>query len=69
MIMTCEQDSTSSTQEPNEDNFNVSKHNPRAAISPPCFQSKPRSSASRQRASATDRVRITPLNPGFDESI
>ncbi|XP_059593823.1 transcription factor LRL2 isoform X2 [Vitis vinifera] len=53
----CTQDCTSRTQELNEDNFNVSKHNSRVAIAPPCFQSKPRSSASRQRASATDRRR------------
>lgn len=68
--MSYKQDCTSRTQELNEDNFNVSKHNSRVAIAPPCFQSRPRSSASRQRASATDRVRITPsLNTGSANSI
>ncbi|KAJ0053274.1 hypothetical protein Pint_02339 [Pistacia integerrima] len=51
------QNHSSLTQEPNEDNWNVSQLHPRVTITPSFCQSKRRSSGSRQRASAVDHDR------------
>ncbi|KAJ0111209.1 hypothetical protein Patl1_03421 [Pistacia atlantica] len=52
-----QQNHSSLTQEPNENNWNVSQLHPKVTITPSFHQSKRRSSGSRQRASAVDRDR------------
>ncbi|KAJ0053890.1 hypothetical protein Pint_03361 [Pistacia integerrima] len=52
-----QQNHSSLTQEPNEDNWNVSQLHPKVTVTPSFHQSKRRSSGSRQRASAVDRDR------------
>ncbi|TXG63608.1 hypothetical protein EZV62_010602 [Acer yangbiense] len=45
------------TQEPHEDNYNMSQLSPRVTVVPSFFLTKPRHSVSKQRAATTDRHR------------